>query len=61
MQNTIRRELTINATAEPIYHAIAMADQVVKWFPDKVEGDFNRNRFCRVAAGDCRQQFSTKQ
>lgn len=40
MQNIIQRELTINATAERIYHAIAMAEQVVKWFPDKVEGEY---------------------
>ncbi|HEX5794028.1 MAG TPA: SRPBCC domain-containing protein [Rheinheimera sp.] len=40
MQNIIQRELTINATAERIYNAIAMPEQVVKWFPDKVEGDY---------------------
>lgn len=40
MQNIIQRDLTINATAERIYNAIAMPEQLVKWFPDKVEGDY---------------------
>lgn len=40
MQNLIQRELTINASAERIYHAIATPEQVVKWFPDKVAGEY---------------------
>jgi uncharacterized protein YndB with AHSA1/START domain len=40
MQNIIQRELMINATAERIYNAIASPELVVKWFPDKVEGDY---------------------
>ncbi|MEH8018450.1 SRPBCC domain-containing protein [Rheinheimera muenzenbergensis] len=40
MQNVIQRELTINATAERIYNAIATAEQVVKWFPDTISGEY---------------------
>jgi uncharacterized protein YndB with AHSA1/START domain len=42
MQNIIQRELMINATAERIYNAIALAEQVVKWFPDTVTGDYRQ-------------------
>lgn len=40
MQNVIQRELTINASQQRIYNAIATPGQVVKWFPDKVEGKY---------------------
>lgn len=40
MQNVIQRELTINASQQRIYNAIAMPEQVVKWFPDKLEGKY---------------------
>ncbi|GAB58783.1 SRPBCC family protein [Rheinheimera nanhaiensis] len=42
MQNIIQRELTINASAERIYNAIAAPEQVVKWFPDTVSGDYRQ-------------------
>ncbi|WP_215398284.1 SRPBCC domain-containing protein [Rheinheimera oceanensis] len=42
MQNTIQRELTINASAERIYNAIATPEQVVKWFPDTLTGDYRQ-------------------
>ncbi|MGP9799627.1 SRPBCC domain-containing protein [Rheinheimera sp. NSM] len=42
MQNIIQRELTINATAERIYNAIATPELVVKWFPDTVTGDYRQ-------------------
>jgi uncharacterized protein YndB with AHSA1/START domain len=40
MHNIIQRDLTINASAGRIYNAIATAEQLIKWFPDKVEGDY---------------------
>lgn len=40
MQNTIQREITINASQERVYEAIANPDQVTKWFPETVEGDY---------------------
>lgn len=42
MQNTIQRDLTINATAERIYNAIATPEQVVKWFPDTLTGEYRQ-------------------
>ncbi|MET0052916.1 MAG: SRPBCC family protein [Candidatus Thiodiazotropha sp.] len=40
MQDIIRRELTINASKERIYEAISNPEQVVKWFPDTIEGRY---------------------
>lgn len=63
MQDVIKRELTINAAKERIYDAIADPDQVVKWFPTTIEGnyqvgeqpifgfgDHGRNQVCIVSA-----------
>ena len=41
MQNVITREITIQATQEAIYRAIADAEQVIKWFPEAIEGDYS--------------------
>ena len=38
MQNVIKREITINASKKKVYEAIADVNQIVKWFPDAVEG-----------------------
>lgn len=38
MQDVIRREVTIKATQEEIYEAIANPEKVVQWFPDSIEG-----------------------
>ncbi len=38
MQNTILREITVNATKEKVYQAITDPDQITTWFPDKIEG-----------------------
>jgi uncharacterized protein YndB with AHSA1/START domain len=40
MKDIIQREITIKATKERIYDAIANPDQVVLWFPNTVEGDY---------------------
>ena len=40
MQDIIKREITINATKERIYEAIANPEQVVLWFPETLEGDY---------------------
>jgi uncharacterized protein YndB with AHSA1/START domain len=40
MQDVIRRELTINASKERIYDAIADPAQVTKWFPQTLEGTY---------------------
>ncbi len=40
MQNIIKREITINATQEQIYEAITNPNQLIKWFPETTEGDF---------------------
>lgn len=41
MQDTITREITINASKERIYEAIANPEQVTKWFPETLEGDYS--------------------
>jgi uncharacterized protein YndB with AHSA1/START domain len=38
MQDEIRRELTINASQERLYAAISSAEELVKWFPETIEG-----------------------
>jgi len=63
MQNTIQREIMINASKERVYEAIANPEQVTKWFPETIEGDYKvgenpifgfgdhgRNQVCIVAA-----------
>ena len=40
MQNVIEREITINATKERIYDAIANPEKVVQWFPETLEGKY---------------------
>lgn len=63
MQDTIQREVTINASKKRIYEAIANPEQVTKWFPETLEGsytvgeqpifgfgDHGKNRICIIAA-----------
>jgi len=63
MQDMIKREITINATKERIYEAIANPEQVTKWFPETLEGRYEvgeqpifgfgehgKNRICIIAA-----------
>lgn len=42
MQDIIQRTVTINATKESIYDAITNPEQVVLWFPDRVEGAYKK-------------------
>jgi uncharacterized protein YndB with AHSA1/START domain len=41
MQDTIQREITIKAPKERVYAAIADPEQIVKWFPNAIEGSLN--------------------
>ena len=63
MQDTIQREVTINASKERIYEAIANPELVTKWFPETLEGsytvgeqpifgfgDHGKNQICIIAA-----------
>lgn len=63
MQDVIKREITIQASKERIYDAIANPEQVVRWFPETIEGDYKvgeqpifgfgehgRNQICVVDA-----------
>lgn len=38
MQDTITKEIIIKASKERVYKAITDPEQIVKWFPDEVEG-----------------------
>ena len=38
MQDTITREITIKASQQKVYEAISSPEQIVKWFPDTIEG-----------------------
>ena len=40
MENSITREITINATKERIYDAVANPEKVVLWFPEKIIGQY---------------------
>jgi uncharacterized protein YndB with AHSA1/START domain len=39
MQDEIRREIIIKASAKQVYDAIIDPKKIIKWFPDKVEGN----------------------
>jgi uncharacterized protein YndB with AHSA1/START domain len=39
MQDKIERKITINAPKVRVYAAIADPNQIVKWFPDKIDGE----------------------
>lgn len=39
VQDTIKREVVIDAPRERVYEALTDADQLAKWFPDAVEGE----------------------
>jgi uncharacterized protein YndB with AHSA1/START domain len=41
MQDLIQREIMIQATPQRIYAAIADPEQVIKWFPETLEGDYS--------------------
>lgn len=41
MQNVITREISINASQARVYAAISQPEQVVKWFPETLEGDYS--------------------
>jgi len=55
MQNIIQRELSINASAERIYNAIATAEQVVKWFPEAVTGEYRAGGQAVLSFGELGQ------
>lgn len=38
MQDSIERTITVNAPIERVFHAITDPEELVKWFPDAVEG-----------------------
>jgi uncharacterized protein YndB with AHSA1/START domain len=38
MRDTIEREILIRAPVERVYSAIAEPEQIVRWFPDRMEG-----------------------
>lgn len=40
MQDSIHREININASRDRVYKAISDPVEVVKWFPETIEGDF---------------------
>lgn len=42
MQDKIVREVIINANKEIIYDAIANPEKVIKWFPDAIEGKYEK-------------------
>lgn len=41
VQDTIEREITVRAPKERVFKAIIDPAQIVKWFPDAVEGSFD--------------------
>jgi uncharacterized protein YndB with AHSA1/START domain len=42
MQDAIIREVVINADKETVYNAIANPEMVTKWFPDAIEGKYEK-------------------
>jgi uncharacterized protein YndB with AHSA1/START domain len=52
MQDTIRREISINASQQKIYDAIADPEKVIKWFPSTVEGNYSKGHQPIFSFGD---------
>ena len=52
MQNIIQREISIKATQQRVYAAIADPQQVVKWFPETIEGDYQPDQQVIFGFGD---------
>ena len=44
MQDRIEREITVRASQERVFNAIADPKQIVAWFPDAVEGEFKEGQ-----------------
>ncbi len=40
MQDSIQREIVINASQERVYKAISDPELVVKWFPETIKGEY---------------------
>ena len=38
MQDKIERQITINASKEKVYEAVADPSKITSWFPDEIEG-----------------------
>ena len=52
MQDTIERKITINASKEKIYDAIANSKKVIKWFPETLEGEYSAGKQPIFGFGD---------
>ena len=52
MQDTVKRKITINASKEKIYDAIANPKKVVKWFPETLEGEYSAGKQPIFGFGD---------
>ncbi len=52
MQDIIQREISIQATQQQIYAAIANPEQVIKWFPATVHGDYQPGKQVIFGFGD---------
>lgn len=52
MQNLIKREITIKATKEKIYDAIANPKKVILWFPSTVDGSYSKGEYPVLGFGE---------
>lgn len=52
MQDIIQRSVVIQATKESIYDAIAHPERVVSWFPERVEGTYEKGEQPILDFGD---------
>ena len=51
LQDTIVREVLVQAPRERVYAALTDAGQLAQWFPDAVEGEIIKRRYKVVRVG----------
>src|SRR5687768_6269533 len=57
MQDTINKVIKVKAKKERVYNAIADPKQIVKWFPDSVEGEFAKGERPLLTFGDLKTRI----
>lgn len=57
MQDTINKQITVKAPRERVYNAIADPKQIVKWFPDSVDGTFEVGERPLLTFGDLKTRI----
>ena len=52
VQDAVERQITVRAKKERVFNAIADPEQIIAWFPDRVEGKFEVGERPIICFGD---------